>query len=180
MFACFIAYNRYELPSLSWWFPVQLFAYACILDFYFYWYHRAMHEVSWLWKYHRVHHLTRHPNPLLSAFADHEQEWCDILVVPLLTWLTYRVNFATWWMCTVYILYTEAMGHSGIRMYWQTPATGPVLRLFDADLCLEDHDLHHRQGWKVSANYGKQTRLWDKIFGSTRNRIECTEDNIEW
>ncbi|PWN51059.1 fatty acid hydroxylase superfamily protein [Violaceomyces palustris] len=180
LFALFVAYDRYELPTLSPWLPLQIFAYACILDFYFYIYHRAMHEVPWLWKHHALHHRTKHPNPLLSAFADSEQEWGDILVIPLLTWLTMPISFSTWWMCTLYILYTEAMGHSGVRLYWQTPTTGPILRLFDMDLCLEDHDQHHRNGWRKSSNYGKQTRLWDTIFGSTRSRIECTEDNIDW
>jgi hypothetical protein len=37
-----------------------------------------------LWKYHRTHHLTKHPNPLLTLYADTEQEFFDILgVVPV-------------------------------------------------------------------------------------------------
>ncbi|MCO5556528.1 hypothetical protein L7F22_010077 [Adiantum nelumboides] len=55
-----------------------------------------------------------------------------------------------------------------------------ILRWFDMDLCLEDHDQHHRFGWRNSSNYGKQTRLWDRLFGTTRSRIECREDNIDW
>lgn len=124
--------------------------------------------------------VTKHPNPLLSAFASDEQDWGDILVIPLLTWLVFPVNFPTWFMANQMIIWTEAFGHCGVRLHWQTPATGYVLRFFDMDLCLEDHDLHHRAGWRNSANYGKQTRLWDKLFGSTRDRIECKEDNIDW
>jgi sterol desaturase/sphingolipid hydroxylase (fatty acid hydroxylase superfamily) len=29
-------------------------------------------------------------------------------------------------------------------------------------------------------NYGKQTRLWDKIFGTSRSRIESFEENIDF
>jgi sterol desaturase/sphingolipid hydroxylase (fatty acid hydroxylase superfamily) len=47
-------------------------------------------------------------------------------------------------------------------------------------LCIEDHDLHHRKGWKNSANYGKQTRLWDKLFGTCAERIELTPENIDY
>ncbi|CEH17072.1 hypothetical protein CBOM_03143 [Ceraceosorus bombacis] len=182
LFAIFLIYNRQESawnidPLML---PVQLFLYSAILDFWFYCYHRAMHTVPWLWHHHALHHKTRHPNPLLSAFADNEQEWGDILVIPLLTWLVFPVNFPTWWVCQVFIIYTEAMGHSGVRLYWQTPMTGPILRLFNMDLALEDHDLHHRRGWKVSSNYGKQTRIWDTLGGTTRDRIEGTEDNIDW
>ncbi|EPQ29988.1 uncharacterized protein PFL1_02661 [Pseudozyma flocculosa PF-1] len=180
LFALCVAYDRHALPSLSWYFPLQLFLYACILDFFFYWYHRATHEVSWAWRYHKKHHMTKHPNPLLSAFADEEQEWGDILIIPFLTWLCMPVDFSTWWMCTTYILWVEALGHGGVRMYWPTTTTGSILRPLGMDLCLEDHDNHHRHGWKRSGNYGKQTRLWDTLFGTKLPRDECREDNIDW
>lgn len=46
LFAVFVAYDRYELPSLIWWaLPFQMALYATVLDFFFYVYHRAMHEV---------------------------------------------------------------------------------------------------------------------------------------
>lgn len=160
-------------------FPLNMFIYAVILDFYFYWYHRLMHEVGFLWRFHRKHHTTKHPNAALSAFADHEQELFDALIIPALTWLTWRIDFATWFGTTVYILYVEAFGHSGIRAYFQIPTTWP-LRFLGCELCIEDHDLHHRQGWKKSGNYGKQTRLWDAIFGTCKPRIESTQQNIDW
>lgn len=37
MFALFAIYDRYEVPTLSWWLPVQMFMYAIVLDFFFYW-----------------------------------------------------------------------------------------------------------------------------------------------
>ena len=36
---------------------------------------------------------------------------------------------------------------------------------------MEDHDLHHRFG-KSGRNYGKQTRIFDRIFGTIGERIE--------
>lgn len=36
-FALFLAYDRFELPSLSLWLPVQMFMYAVVLDFFYYW-----------------------------------------------------------------------------------------------------------------------------------------------
>ncbi|KAN0060136.1 hypothetical protein ACQY0O_008110 [Thecaphora frezii] len=180
LFAIFFAYDRRILPSISIYFPLQLFLYACILDYYFYIYHRSMHEIPLLWRFHEKHHRAKHPNPLLSAFADSEQEWGDILVIPLLTWLTMPVDFSTWWLCTAYILYTEAMGHSGIRLHWETPATAPILRHLEAALSLHDHDLHHSRGWRRSGNYGKQTLLYDAIFGTKMKRTECTDDMIDW
>ncbi|KDE04585.1 hypothetical protein MVLG_04965 [Microbotryum lychnidis-dioicae p1A1 Lamole] len=42
---------------------------------------------------------------------------------------------------------------------------------FDMDLAVEDHDMHHRGG-KSGRNYGKQTRVWDKLYGTSAERIE--------
>lgn len=35
------------------------------IEFFYYWYHRAAHEIRWLWATHAVHHSARHFN--LSA-----------------------------------------------------------------------------------------------------------------
>ncbi|TKY89390.1 hypothetical protein EX895_001921 [Sporisorium graminicola] len=159
--------------------PVNCAMFAIAVDFWFYWYHRIMHEVPGMWQWHRKHHTTKHPTAALGAFADHEQEFFDMVGIPVLAWLTWRINFATWWVSTCYILFIEASGHSGLRGYFQNPTVW-WLRYFGAELCLEDHDIHHRQGWKKSGNYGKQTRLWDKLFGTMKDRIEGTWDNINW
>jgi sterol desaturase/sphingolipid hydroxylase (fatty acid hydroxylase superfamily) len=52
--------------------------------------------------------------------------------------------------------------------------------MFDCHLIIEDHDKHHRQGCRTSGNYGKQTRLWDRVFGTCKDRIECRQGNIDW
>ncbi|TQV93617.1 Fatty acid hydroxylase [Cordyceps javanica] len=168
------------------WMPLIVGAYGIVLDFWFYWYHRLMHEVGALWKYHRTHHLTKHPNPLLTLYADGVQEVGDIVVMPLLTYYTMRLagvrlDFYEWHVCNVYLNFAEATGHSGLRLlgYVPNPLT-PVLKLFGAELSVEDHDLHHRRGWKGSFNYGKQTRLWDRVFGTCTDRIECRDENVDW
>lgn len=168
------------------WLVFAIGLYGIILDFWFYVYHRTMHDVAPLWKLHRTHHLTKHPNPLLTAFGDHEQEFFDMVGVPLMTYLTFRalgmpLGFYDWWICHQYIIYTEVWGHSGIRVHVTAPSTlSWFLRIFDAEIAVEDHDLHHRKGYRKSHNYGKQTRLWDRIFRTCHERIESTEDNIDY
>ncbi|KAM3444223.1 hypothetical protein MY4824_000112 [Beauveria thailandica] len=60
--------------DLAWWawLAVHIGVYTLALDFFFYWYHRAMHDVPALWKLHRRHHLAKHPNALLTGYADDE------------------------------------------------------------------------------------------------------------
>jgi sterol desaturase/sphingolipid hydroxylase (fatty acid hydroxylase superfamily) len=188
MMSVFIAYRSSMSPlsTLSWWIPLEIGVYATVLDFWFYWYHRVMHESETLWKLHRTHHLTKHPTPLLSLYADTIQEIFDIVGIPILTYLTMKLvglpmGFADWWVCQQYIVWTELWGHSGLRIFVTPPTTAtPLLKLFDAELTTEDHDLHHRKGWKNSHNYGKQTRLWDRLFGTCHARIEAVDENIDW
>lgn len=188
MLATFLAYSSKQDPTavLSWWTPVEIGVYQIVLDFWFYWYHRMMHEQDSLWKFHRTHHLTKHPTPLLTIYADTVQETFDIAGIPLLAYLTMKVmgfplNFYSLWLCNQYVVFTELFGHSGVRL-WVTPPTTATwfLKLFNAELTTEDHDLHHRKGYRQSHNYGKQTFLWDRIFGTAIDRIELDDKNVEW
>ncbi|CAL5871229.1 uncharacterized protein PFLUO_LOCUS5477 [Penicillium psychrofluorescens] len=188
MFTVFLAYRANQGPaSINWyWLPLEAGLYGIILDFWFYWYHRMMHDIDGLWKYHRTHHLTKHPNPLLTLYADLEQEFFDIAGVPLATYFSMKamgmpMGFYEWWIGHMYVVYAELAGHSGLRVHAVPPNLFSwALRLFNAELVIEDHDLHHRKGWKKSHNYGKQTRLWDRIFGTCYERIESVPENVDY
>lgn len=189
----YLTYNR-DVSPLSvmvdpkWWVTTyfEIGVYGVVLDFWFYVYHRMMHDVNGLWQYHRTHHLTKHPNSTLSAYADDAQEVGDMVGVPFMTWVTmsalgFNMGFYDWWMCQQFIIYTEVMGHSGLRLHLTAASTLYwVLDFLGLELALEDHDLHHRHGYRKSSNYGKQSRVWDTLFGTTRPRQECHESNIDW
>ena len=173
LMAIYFSYNANLAPfdamaEPKWWawLLLEISIYPLILDFWFYWYHRAMHDIPGLWQFHRTHHLTKHPNALMSAYADHTQELFDIAMIPLFTYLTMRamgiqLGFYEWWVCHQYIAYTEAGGHSGLRVHLTPPnPLDPLLKFFNMELALEDHDLHHRKGWRKSHNYSKQCRIW--------------------
>lgn len=165
-----------------------------------------MHEVPFLWQFHRKHHTTKvsrdrlpriastrltltrvarqsrlsqHPIAALGSFADVEQELFDMLLIPLAAYLVWPIDFPTWWVSTTYTLYIEAAGHSGLRAHFENPATF-YLGWIGCALVIEDHDLHHRKGWKRATNYGKQTRIWDFLFGTKGERVEGVEGNVDW
>lgn len=188
MMTVFFAYRADEAPSsIPWvWLFFETGVYAVLLDFWYYLFHRLVHESDRLWPFHRTHHLTKHPNPLLTAYADHVQEFFDSVGIPMMTYSTMKLlgfpmGFYEWWICQGYVVFTEVLGHSGLRI--QTTAINPwtwFLRLFDMELMLEDHDLHHRRGWKSSYNYGKQTRVWDRLFNTCLPRVEGVPGNIDY
>jgi sterol desaturase/sphingolipid hydroxylase (fatty acid hydroxylase superfamily) len=177
MLAAIVAYRPGRLPNITWKLPIDMSLYMVAVDFFFYIYHRALHQVPWLWKIHRTHHSTKHPTSLMAPLADHIQETFDILVIPLLAYTIRPIPFFHWYIACLYVNYIELTGHSGIRADMGHPVVGPILRAFGLDLVVEDHDLHHRLG-KRAGNFGKQTRIFDTLFGTTSERYETTPEAI--
>ncbi|KAG2173755.1 hypothetical protein INT43_005175 [Umbelopsis isabellina] len=177
MMAAIIAYKPGRLPFLTWKLPIDMALYMVAVDFFFYLYHRALHQVPWLWKFHRTHHSTKHPTSLMAPLADHVQETFDIAVIPILAYMIRPIPFFHWYIACLYVNYIELAGHSGVRADMGHPVLGMLLRPFGLDLVVEDHDLHHRLGMRAG-NFGKQTRIFDTFFGTTSPRYETTPEAI--
>jgi sterol desaturase/sphingolipid hydroxylase (fatty acid hydroxylase superfamily) len=107
----------------------------------------------------------------MSLWADDYQDALEWAIIPFLAYQVIHLSFAELWLASGYTLYVEALGHSGIRAYWPHPLLTPVLKPFGMELAIEDHDLHHRYG-RGGKNYGKQTRVWDVVFGTVAPREE--------
>lgn len=176
-------YDRHILPSLgltiSWFFIIKIAVWLIALDFFFYCYHRACHEVPFLWKIHQLHHCTKHPTPIQSILAGDIQEIIEIFLVPLAASLVVPMTAHEFWIAQCILIYIEATGHSGIRAYWPHAILYEVLLPFQMELCIEDHDLHHRHG-KSGKNFGKQTRIFDRLFGTLSERVECVQKQGGW
>ncbi|GAA98018.1 uncharacterized protein L969DRAFT_22779 [Mixia osmundae IAM 14324] len=167
-----------EMPHFDLWSPVRISAYLLALDYFFYCYHRSCHQVPWLWHIHRKHHSTKHPSPLLSILGDDIQETLEIAVIPSLSQLVVMLPFHELYVAMCYLLFVEAMGHTGARsdmghplFFWLKP--------LGLGLCIEDHDLHHRNGYRMRGlNMGKQTRLFDTLFGTCGKRLETSDHGL--
>ncbi|KAL8276962.1 hypothetical protein RQP46_010597 [Phenoliferia psychrophenolica] len=186
-----LKWNQNESPiaNFGWTTPVKMFCWLMVFDYFFYAYHRSCHEIDFLWRIHRQHHNTRHPSPVLAILADDLQEVIEIALCPLAATLIVPMSFHELYLMVCYCSYVEVslseswkgqtgtyssaqiLGHTGIRASWEWPITGPILRLIGCELIIEDHDLHHRYG-KSGRNYGKQSRFYDVLFGTTTPREE--------
>lgn len=176
---CFSSYDQKAAPYMSVWTPVHLFLFTLIEDFYYYWFHRVCHESKRAWDVHRLHHTTKAPNVLLLGYASDLQEYFDILLVPLLAWYTFPIPFDEFMVWMLIHISIQIHGHGGIRLHHSSLLTAPFLKPFGLEIVTEDHDLHHRHGWRESYNYGKQSRFWDSLFGTTGERIEGHDANID-
>lgn len=147
----------------------RLLVYTVLLDFLFYWSHRLQHRNKTLYKYvHAMHHSMKMPNVFSTVhdtvfekiFNTFIQCWIMNHVVPMSFWELHAAYY------TIHLV--ECLGHSGINAHLTNPCL-PFLTAFGVELTVEDHDLHHR---KFSGNFGKQTRLWDRLFGTYLPREE--------
>lgn len=146
------------IPSISLWIFPKIVLFQIILDYFFYTYHRLMHEVDILWQFHKKHHSTSHPTIGMSILADHVQELFDAFVIPLGAQLVFPLPFHELYIAIMATIYVEASGHSGLRADATHPLNGFIMRQLDCTGVfyirvytilisigvVEDHDLHHR------------------------------------
>lgn len=129
------------------------------ITFVYYWWHRARHEVPFLWRWlHQVHHSPQRIE-IITSFYKHPFEF--IINGALSSFVLYALVGLTPAAATLAVTLTglaELFYHWNIRTpYWlgffiQRP---------------ESHCVHHREGWHRS-NYA-DIPLWDMLFGTFDN-----------
>ena len=132
-------------------------------DLIYYWNHRFMHETRWLWAIHVVHHSSEHYNlstalrqPVLDVFG---------MFVPYgaLSLLGFRPDTIE-----------TARGVNLLYQYWIHTETigklGPVEEVFNT---ASHHRVHHGSNPRyLDKNFGGQTMIWDRVFGTYEPETE--------
>ena len=149
--------SRLHLVS-SWPLGLQLLFFLVLHDFYIYWFHRAQHASSWLWRLHEAHHSVADVDWLagvrshaLEILVNQTVEFAPIVLLGAApeVWLMKATIDAVWGM---YI-------HSnlGVRAgLFNVIVNGPEL-----------HRWHHARSLaERDANFGTKFGFWDRIFGT--------------
>jgi sterol desaturase/sphingolipid hydroxylase (fatty acid hydroxylase superfamily) len=134
-----------------------------LVEFVYYWFHRASHRVAWLWATHAVHHSAEQ----LTLLSSLRLGWSNLLsggwlfYAPLVlagfdprlivTLLAFDLHFQ-------FFLHTEAVGGLGpLEQVLNTPA---------------HHRLHHASNAAyLDHNYGGVVILFDRLFGTFGREI---------
>jgi len=134
-----------------------------MVDFFYYWWHRSSHQLSWMWTVHQIHHSTEEYNLSVTL-----REPLRILenLVPI-QWLIMLASIAFFFpfgymsiVATNNLLYmnwlhTCVIGKtSGWKLEWlmMTPSL---------------HRVHHGRSLRcLGKNYSCMFVLWDRIFGT--------------
>ena len=136
-----------------------------LLDLGVYWQHRAMHAVPWLWRLHRVHHrdaamdvttgVRFHPAEIVASGL-----YKAALVVLLGVGPAAALAFEIW------LTAASLWEHANLRL---APALDRRLRRVMVTPAM--HLVHHGSDrMDTDSNFGFSTSLWDRLFGSYRDR----------
>jgi sterol desaturase/sphingolipid hydroxylase (fatty acid hydroxylase superfamily) len=146
----------------GWQGPLALLADLLVLDLWIYWWHRANHELSWLWRFHSVHHL----DEFLDASSALRFHFGEVLIattarlavivildIPLLSVIAFETLLA---IATIF-------HHSNLRL---PPAFERALSWVIVTPSI--HWVHHHaRRADTDSNYATVLSLWDRVFAST-------------
>jgi sterol desaturase/sphingolipid hydroxylase (fatty acid hydroxylase superfamily) len=126
-------------------------------DFIYYWNHRFMHEVRWLWAHHVVHHSSERYN-LSTALRQPVAESFGVYVpYGLLSRVGVRPGMVF-----------QARGVNLLYQYWIH--TDAIRKIGPAEAVLNSpshHRVHHGSNRRyLDRNHGSILILWDRLFGT--------------
>lgn len=138
-----------------------------LFDLWMYAWHRANHEIPFLWRFHQVHHT----DPAMDATTALRFHPGELLISSLLNPL---IVLALGMGLTQLILYNSVMlaiilfHHSNVRVPGRWDA-----RLRWLIVPPSMHRVHHsRIRRETNSNYGTVFSFWDRLFGSFRLRSD--------
>ncbi|HUD93823.1 sterol desaturase family protein [Sphingobium sp.] len=129
-----------------------------IWDFFYYWWHRAQHSISWLWRIHCLHHM----DETLGVSANMRVHWLEEIGRTLAIFLPMALLFnlpAQTGLVALAITVWGAFVHSNLRLQlgWASPIiAGPQLHRIHHSRLVEHHD----------RNFSAFLPVWDVLFGT--------------
>ncbi len=138
-----------------------LIADLLLLDLLIYWWHRLNHQISFLWRFHEVHHLDSFLDST-SALRFHFGEVLLSALVRAGAVIVLDLSLKTVVIFETFILISTIFHHSNIRIS-RTVERGLSRVVITPGL----HWIHHHAVRRdTDSNYGTVLTCWDRIFGS--------------
>ena len=163
---CQMPYDTASLPSMGT-AVVQVFIFMVIDDTWFYWGHRLLHDVPWLYRtIHKKHHRFRFTHVLASEFAHPVEDVLCNTLATILGPLLLGSHWILFWFYGFLKLSQTIEAHSGYVV------PGPL-----SPWCLSPelagelgrHEFHHSHN---KGNYGGFFNWWDRLCGTDKKYNE--------
>jgi sterol desaturase/sphingolipid hydroxylase (fatty acid hydroxylase superfamily) len=163
--AGYTALHQYAVFDIgfAWWaWPLALLG----DDFCYYWFHRASHEVRFLWAAHENHHSSQHYN-LSTALR---QSWTTPFTGPIF-WAPLAL------LGVEPLMILAAQGISLIYQFWIHTELIDRLGRFEAVFNTPSHHrVHHGRNVRyLDRNHGGILIVWDRLFGTFEEESEAVD-----
>lgn len=152
-----LAYHLPQSPNLI----VKYSVMFILLDFLDYVYHRTMHRVPALWRYHLVHHTETHVD-VSTTLREHPGETLLRNCFQIFTVLVFGFPFAILILRQIIQTFTNIFSHTRFRL---SSRTGRLVGWFLITPNLH-HIHHHRALPYTDSNFGDTFSIWDRLFGT--------------
>lgn len=141
--------------SLHAWLQVLLL--VVVRDFLRYWYHRKMHEVPFMWRWHSVHHSSRRLYWFNGSRSHPLESWGSTVLFAIPLVLV---------QAPAEIVFVAGLLGRTIGRFQHTNLDlklGPLDYVFSTPV---NHRWHHAPTSEGDCNYGGDIILWDHLFGT--------------
>lgn len=165
-------FTRLGSEHLPGWVPVavlseqpvwlQTVAVIVVLDFFFYWMHRAKHRWNWLWRLHETHHSSRDLDWFSSVRFNPLEKILDrtIYLFPL---MFLGAGEQALLILSIVDAGVATFSHANVRF-----RIGPLIYVFVGP---EMHRWHHARTMDAQrSNFGNNLSIFDWLFGTARLR----------
>jgi sterol desaturase/sphingolipid hydroxylase (fatty acid hydroxylase superfamily) len=148
---------------------VTFLLYLVVLDFFDYWYHRAQHNVRWMWALHSLHHSQQNMN----LWSDDRNHVLDVFIHDVLMGLValaIGVEPAQYVLLVSVTRMLQSLQHANVKLHFGR--WGDYLLVSP-----RFHRLHHAIGIGHESrganslgghNFAVLLTVWDVLFGSAR------------
>lgn len=132
-----------------------------ILDLFIYWWHRAVHEIPFFWRFHEVHHLDEHLDTT-SAIRFHFGEIFFATFVRAAVVIVFAMPFTSVVIFEMLVLAFTLFHHSNMAL--PSRFEKPLSKII---ITPSIHWVHHHAIRKdTDSNYGTIFSFWDILFRS--------------
>ncbi|MGI9493015.1 MAG: sterol desaturase family protein [Geminicoccaceae bacterium] len=150
--------NLFNLEQVAGTIGAAILGYLAI-TFIYYWWHRARHEVPFLWRhFHQVHHSPQRIEVITSFYKHPSEIVANSLLSSAILYVVCGLGPEA---ATLSILLT---GLAELFYHWNVKTPYWIGFIFQRP---ESHCIHHKKGWHRQ-NYA-DLPLWDMLFGTFHN-----------
>ncbi|MCW3108278.1 MAG: Sterol desaturase [Segetibacter sp.] len=160
------------LAGIPW---LKIVAGFILIDIFMYWWHRANHQISFLWRFHRFHHKDEKLNST-SAVRFHAVEIIFSYVARFCLFPIVGITVSMVVLYAIVLFPVIVFHHSNLRI------SEKVDELFRNVFVTPDmHRIHHSKVIaETNSNYGSVFPYWDSLFRSyTAKPVKDIEFGVE-